>query len=486
MRHPRAQSSCDDGMVLPLTLVGTILISVITLAITTYVTADLRYSTIVEGRADRLAAADGGMRFAVEKLRNFQTLCTTGVAVDETGFDTIFPPRINGADTVVTCRRVGTPISDVQGWGVVITGEGVPMSEKILITSGGGRSDASVKTFSGPFYVADPARLDINAAMTIKDGDLWYTSSNCDVRPTVPPLITFDPSFLRGPQCVTFDWLRETGQAGLFRPPATPPPPVSPVNPEYVDTPTCRVFSPGKYTALTLDNRRTNYFKAGAYYFEDVAIVLRGQSLIAGFPGSGGDGPKVDNVGCITEQQHDRSTAAPGVEGATFYLGGSSRIEVLNNAQLEIFRRMASGTGVPGDTFVSIYALGTSGTGWKASSLTWDQLVLDTQEGATNDIAIHGLLWAPLAGAKLGNITQAANGQLLGGIVIGRLDAQGSASASAFLIGVETNPIDTRLLLTSTATRDGCSTRIRAVVQFRPDTGDLAVNSWRVVDQVCD
>ena len=82
----------------------------------------------------------------------------------------------------------------------------------------------------------------------------------------------------------------------------------------------------------------------------------------------------------------------------------------------------------------------------------------------------------------LGNITNAANGQLLGGIVIANLDTQASASASAFLIGIETNPSDTKLLLISTSTLNDRSTTIRAVVQFRPDSGELAVNSWRVVN----
>ena len=35
----------------------------------------------------------------------------------------------------------------------------------------------------------------------------------------------------------------------------------------------------------------------------------------------------------------------------------------------------------------------------------------------------------------------------------------------------------------ASATLNGCTTKARAVVQFRPDTGDLAVNSWRVADQ---
>jgi hypothetical protein len=64
--------------------------------------------------------------------------------------------------------------------------------------------------------------------------------------------------------------------------------------------------------------------------------------------------------------------------------------------------------------------------------------------------------------------------------VVAMLDTQASASATAFAIGIETNPIDVRLLLISTATKDDRSTSIRAVVQFRPDSGELAVNSWRV------
>ncbi|CAB4543883.1 MAG: hypothetical protein ACK5CE_15820 [Actinomycetes bacterium] len=35
-------------------------------------------------------------------------------------------------------------------------------------------------------------------------------------------------------------------------------------------------------------------------------------------------------------------------------------------------------------------------------------------------------------------------------------------------------------LRTTPATGDGRTTSIRAVVQHRPDSGELAVNSWRV------
>lgn len=462
----------DEGMVLPLVFVGTILVSVITVGVASYVATDLRYSNVVEDRADRLAAADGGLRFGIEKLRNFQTLCTTAAGTGS-GVTEVFPPLINGADTRVTCQQVGTPISDIQGWGVVITGEGVPVGESLFITNGAGQSD-NVKTFSGPVYISDPTRLDFNALMKIKDGDLWYSAADCDSPPVIPELaegsLTFDPAFFRGPQCVSMEW-----DAGLFDPPTVPDPPTSPLNPGFTDVGACRVFSPGKYTSLTLGTN--NYFKAGAYYLEDVTVRLQNRSLTAGFPSLAGDAKKIENAACNAAQDADRASVANGESGATFYLGGTSKFDVENNAGLEIFRRLV------GETYLAVYTLPMAGAGFIASSLDWSSWILETQSGSTNDVAIHGLVWAPKSAASLGNITQAANGQLLGGIVVALLDTQASASASAFLIGIESNPVDVRLLLTSSATLEGCSTVIKAVVQFRPDTGDLAVNSWRVTER---
>lgn len=463
----------DEGGVLPLTIVGTFVVAAIVTGVATYVSADLRYAKVVEERADRLAAADGGLRYGIEKLRNFQTLCTTK-AGSGGGNTTVFPPIINGASTKVTCSRIGTLISDVQGWGVVVTGYGVPDGTPYFTTKGAGGSD-NVKTFSGPVYVKDPTRIDLQSNMLMKDGDLWYTAGNCDAPPSIPEInsgqLMFEPDFFRGPQCTTLNWNQ------MFDPPTgvTPPSGLS-TNPAYVDTASCRVFSPGKYTSLNLGNN--NYFKAGAYYFDDVTITLQGKSLIAGFPGGQGDSPKLDNSACAAEQQLDKNTtlANGGIGGAVFYMGGTSNIQVRNNAGLEIFRRRVN------ETSMSIVTVSTNSGGWDDSDLGYNDLLLETQSGNTSDVAIHGLVWAPKAKVSLGNVTNAANGQILGGIVIANLDTQASASASSFLIGIETNPTDGKLLLISTATLNGRNTIIRAVVQYRPDSGDLAVNSWRVVN----
>src|SRR5437868_1993291 len=129
----RSGRPADEGAILPLVMVGSFLIATIVAAVATYVSADLRYGRVVEERADRLAAADGGLPYGVEKLRNFQTLCTTK-AGSGGGNTTVFPPIINGATTQVTCQRIGQLISDVQGWGVVVTGEGVPAGTPYFTT----------------------------------------------------------------------------------------------------------------------------------------------------------------------------------------------------------------------------------------------------------------------------------------------------------------------------------------------------------------
>ncbi len=467
--RPTRQTN-DDGSILPLVMVGSFLVASIVAGVATYVSADLRYAKVVEERADRLAAADGGLRYGVEKLRNFQTLCTTK-AGGGGGNTTVFPPVINGATTTVTCQRIGTLISDVQGWGVVVTGQGVPLGNPYFTTKGAGGSD-NVKTFSGPVYIKDPTRISLQSNMLLKDGDLWYTKSTCDTNAVIPEVdsgqLMFEPDFFRGPQCTPLDW------TNMFSPPtgATPPGSIADA-PPFVDTATCRVFSPGEYDGA-LPLAQNNYFKAGIYYFEDSPIVLANQVLIAGFPGGQGDAPKLDNSACAAEQQLDKNGGGAG--GATFYLGGSSYIEVRNQAGIEIFRRKVN------ETALSIVTVSSNSGGYKASTKGWNDLLIETKSGSTSDVAIHGLVWAPLSKVSLGNVTNAANGQLLGGIVIANLDTQASASASSFLIGIETNPTDGKLLIISTATANGSSTTIRAVVQFRPDSGELAINSWRVVN----
>ena len=64
VRHPAR----DRGGILVLTLVITVVIFGVVMAAASFATVGLRYGRVVESRADRLAAADGGMRYAVGLL----------------------------------------------------------------------------------------------------------------------------------------------------------------------------------------------------------------------------------------------------------------------------------------------------------------------------------------------------------------------------------------------------------------------------------
>lgn len=487
MRTPTTDpQNCDRdrGIMLPMVLVATVVFTIIGVAIAGLVTTGLRYGNVVEERADRLAAADGGLRYGVERLRNMEDLCSTGLG-GSGGYTTIFPPTINGAATSVTCRRVGKDISDVQGWGVVITGSNVPGGQDIFLLNGSATTDT--KSLRGPVYIADPHRLGFNAVLVIEDGDMWYTQPSCDPPAVIPEMassdLLFEPSFLRGPQCSTKPWNQ------MFTPPSaqTPTTAALQVPSAFDDTsfPGCRVFSPGRYSGaipLTSDD----YFRSGDYYFENVDFTLAHKNVVFGFPSGSGDTPRITQSGaCQDAMLYDQTTSGDR-GGATIWAGGNTHFEVGTQAELEIFRRQQS------EAYISLWALDVNGIGSngvsfipsihsykKAPSVDW---ILETAGGNTNDVAFHGLLWAPHSKVRLGNVTNAAVGQLIGGVVIAQLDAQASNSASAFAIGVEGTPIETHFLLESTATKDGDSTTIRAVVQYRPDSRQLAVNSWRVAD----
>ncbi len=481
---PSRKHNRDHGGILPLVLVATVVFTMVGVAVANLVTTGLRYGTVVEDRADRLAAADGGLRYGVERLRNMEDLCSTGLGTGG-GYTTIFPPMINGAATTVTCRRVGNDISDVQGWGVVITGSNVPGGQDIFLLNGSATTDT--KSLRGPVYVADSQRLGFNAKLVIEDGDMWYTKASCDPPAVIPetlgasPSLIFQPSFLRGPQCGTKPWNE------LFTAPSAQTPTTAALQVpnafDDVSFPGCRVFSPGRYSGvipLTSDA----YFRSGDYYFENVDFTLTHKNVAFGFPSGSGDTPRISqSAACQNAMLYDQTTSGER-GGATIWAGGTTKFVVGTQAELEIFRRQQS------EAYISLWALDVNGVGSngvpfipsihsykKAPSVDW---MLRTAGGNTNDVAFHGLFWAPHSKVQLGNVTNAAVGQLIGGVVIAQLDAQASNSAQAFAIGVEGTPIETHFLLESTAVKDGRSTTIRAVVQYRPDGRQLAVNSWRV------
>lgn len=465
--HSRRQS--DQGFVLPLTLVMTIVIAAVILAVATYVTSGLRYSRVVEDRADRLAAADGGLRYAIERLQNsayagcLSKLGNTGYTID-------FPVQINNSDVKVTCTKGSSGIGDIKAWAIIVTGQGVPPGQWLLQSQSGGGTQ---KLLGGPVWVTDPSRTDLSAPVTVEDGDVWYYRADCaNPNLTLSPNLSFTPNY-RGTICVPQPWdqVFTAPTAGAITPIGdtanTNPAPV-------VDANGCTVFKPGRYTIPPIFGTNT-YLQSGNYYFENVKLDIQSAIVTAGWADfyRYGDKQMIPNFPCNAASAADAASGS--APGATFYMGGSSVIEIGNQGSLEILRRLQ------GDDLVSVQAMSSSSADYIASTLQYNDNIVYTKSGNNTDLALHGLLWAPLAQIEFGNVTNAANGQLLGGAALARMVLEASASASAFVIRIESSPIDFELQVDAVATKQGVSTTMRAIVEV-DDQGTTAVNSVRIVD----
>ena len=494
-------SASDRGAILPIILVVVLVLSLTVIGITNYVAADLRYARVTMNRADRLAAADAAMNYAVDQLKLRNASCLLG------GTSRPLPglsAPINGASTNVNCLRVGGGIGDIQAWAAVITGVGAGNS--YLLSSQSGNSKE--KILGGPVYMSrvTNASFAFGPDVKIKDGPLYYTDPGCGT-PTATPVtaaslptqLIFEPSLIYGPQCATQDWTYKTVGAD----PVAPDLSVSaslPLNPPSTLDGSCQVFSPGVYDTPDdlLPALGSNvYFKSGDYYFLNVQMIIKGSTVTAGFPDpSIVAALEVANSPCSNAIATDPNRVFPNL-GTTFYFGGSTSLTIGAAGSLEIMPRPH---GTSHENYVSIHALcsttasatkdgcdQTGGPSGVPSTLTATgaQAIVYTQPGTNKQLVAHGLVYAPTGRLEFGNATNTAEQKIMGGLVVARLVLQSSASAQNFEIAVATSPIDVTVLLTATATKSGTTT-IRAVVDYRPyeDNLDarLAISSWRVVD----
>jgi hypothetical protein len=486
----------DRGAVLILVLAVAIVLSLVMLGLANFVAADLRYAQAVDGTNKRLAAAEGGIEYAVDRLQLDQTLCATDAAttaVSLTGssaapLGTSVPGAPNGIDTTVTCERLDGGIADVAGWAVVIANDGsTAPSDQIRVDM----DDAAVIT--GPVFLPDPSRTTMNeddSRVRVVDGDLWYTRTDCDPPPfsntaLAGAEIDISPAAARGGICST----RRSGEA------FSEPDVALPTNiagdtdgDDIVDLDidadnmvdgvvvgTCLVFSPGRYTMVPDIGPATDvYFRSGEYHFDfgDVEWLIAEENVWAGYPESpGGLG------NCNDAAADDLAVGlAGGRPGATFYFDHNSRLRLGGGGRLEIFPR------VQGNHIVSIQALSTSTTGNTRS-------LFRTIDTGPIDLVLHGLVWAPNGRVTFENDSSESTQRLLGGVVAERLwilRADTSGSPPRFEIRPASSAVDTQILLTSTAAFDGGSTTVDAVVQYRPQATDIAervaVISFRVRD----
>lgn len=524
----------DQGAVLPIVLIIVVVLGVVVGAIAQYATTSLSYARVTEERAYRLTASDSALRNAVDQIRAGAAECLfTGLPVDLPATATQF----NGVSASVTCSSLNGGLDAQQLWAVVVTGEGLTAAQDLLTTSGGSND----KTIEGRVWISrvDASALSIGASHVVEilNGPLVYFDSTnpCTSIPAASLAgdIVFTPSIIHRPICTTVPW---TDQPSFDDTPISTDIPAMLGNPAFLNPPadtttypSCQVFSPGIYTTMPVVTSDT-YFQTGDYYLETIlpaANTLDFQNVNAR---AGAINPM---IGTVPEIDMSASPCAPAITadsggaggryGATFYLGGDSRIAVDNNASLEIMPRGQFGVdtteagSVSRGAYVSIQSIcdplahvDLSGDSWcdtadltdtpvvglLASSLPpfvpasgpgSDADIVYTAAGANKELVTHGLIYVPTGQVRFANAAAPMTDvRILGGVASARLDIQVEPSATNFRIGVDTLPIDVDLLLTSTATLDGNTTDMQAVVIYEPTepvATRIDVENWRVCAQ---
>jgi Tfp pilus assembly protein PilX len=464
MRHNTPPSphrrSRDAGNVLPLVLIISVVLSVTVIGLANYVATGLRYGSVVEGRADRLAAADGGMRYAVERLRSGASrICATA------GGDTIDPPDINGATVTVTCSQTGSGFDDIAGWALILTGEGAPPTAP-LIESLGAASDNGKKFVGGPVYMN---RLNFNtpAQLEFQHSQLLYTGTDCSTTPSIPANVTFDSESL-GLACTTRPWSQDATPTGLFSEPNIGVLPTN-MNPASFPVDSCKVFVPGHYTVAPVLGSN-NYFRSGNYIFDGFNLEIKNATVTAGYrAGDGSDGATqfITNTACNSARNDDLGKGVT-TAGVTFYLQNGASFEIQGNGEFEVMRRKQ------GKSYVGVHVLD--------NSYNYDDSVILQGEGKNKDMVMHGLIWAPQARVTFSNVANVANGQILGGAVLSNVSLQAAANTVGFIIAVEPSDLHGKLQLDSVAELNGKTTTIRSIVDYRATNSYTAVTSWRVID----
>jgi hypothetical protein len=461
----------DTGSVLPLVLVCIVVITTVTIAVANYTTAGLRYGQVVERRADRLAAADGGLRYAIQKM--------TKVGHHECPL--IDPPDVNGAEVKLTCQPVGAGFDDTAGYALILTGEELPPGTALMSAQGGASTE---KRISGLVYM-NRLTYDLQSPVRFENGQLQYSGPS-GVCPSSPVIDngSHDPAYIEfgddhfGVVCTTQPWSRaasptddpstpDRNEQGKFSAPAIGTVPAV-VDPPWSPVGSCRVFVPGHYTVAP-ELGAYNYFQSGNYQFDGFTLSIGNAKVTAGkvLDGNGGT-QAIPNTTCDAAIQGDTITNVTEA-GVTFYLRNGAKFEVNQNGTLEILRRKQ------GKTYVSIHVLD--------DSLTSSDDVILQGPGSNKDMAMHGMVWAPQARITFSNVANTAEAQLLGGGVLSNVKVDAAAGTSGLVISVEPSDITGLLQLDSTATTsDGRSTTIRSVVDYRPSTKYAAATSWRVLD----
>ena len=341
----------------------------------------------------------------------------------------------------LTCERTNPNFAAVAGWSVIVTNGSQPDAIKVNVDK-----DRSIL---GPMYVSNLGNIDLSSASRLfsSDGDLWYQDGTCAsplAAGVLSSRVVLTAPLARGPMCTTAPW-----SAIVSAPPVPNLNLLAPGDRFGLPGP-CIVFVPGHYTQVpVIPDNATVYFQSGDYWFDNFGewLIEDNVHVSAGHPGS----VTVPSDACDDARSADPN--AGGI-GATFYLGGDSRIRLDDRGSLEMFARQQ------GNFFVNIQALSAADGYAPASNPGADRSLVRTRPVNSVHLVVRGLVWSPTSRIVFDNPHLFSTvHQLLGGVVTYQLwigdTAAGGPTSAPDVVQPATGATDAMIRLRSTSTRTG-------------------------------
>lgn len=522
----------DQGAVLVLALVMLVIGGIISAGLLTYAAGVLKAAPVVRTRTIGAEGVKSATRMAVTLQRDYGP---KGCFAPSATWN------LNGAEVAVTCTTLQTYTSGSGRYGLILTSN-VSSDWNVSGTGSSPLKDIDGNVFLNAGRV-DTMTTDLlvrNADITLSGyasastPAARYSAGGSAVDcsdPGLVPAATFPsaPSGLTGEtythtmSCTADPWWTRAGDN---------PSGTSWTYPKLAALPTferpgsqaalgaCTLYYPGRYygsTPLVLDGGQ-HYFASGVYYFERPIIITNGAQVVAGEGRYAGCAFDADAAFAPTAPRSHEITG----KGATFVLGADATLTV-ENASLRMNRRVSTATTrgsegvsirsvsfgvatpdveIPADVVqladastvpAAAHTIRPSATGpaigYRASTLNprSSSPILDVRLNgaapASNRVLLDGYVFVPNAPVRVQSNTNQYELRMTGGLVAARFELGLSnlpaGGASAYTVGVVTEPIQRKVQLRATTAVNGKTMSSTAVLEVHADRS-YAINSWTI------
>ena len=272
----------DEGAVLPLILVLTIVAALVVLPVMSYTLTVLRSNKVVSERTKDLEAVKGGLRVALAELTDVFNTCDSTA-----GTDLAMDPVVNGMTVDNRCALVEEigPL-EALGYEVPTGAVALQLGASVPITFSG------TTAASGPVppYPVSPDRADWwsgQESVAAAAGTIWM--------PRLPRVASVD----RAP--IPFDMPAGFG---------------------------CKVFLPGRYDDPITISTGQVYFASGVYSFSEPVTIEGDADVVVGYGLEDFGTGCADDIQIATNVLGEPGTFAIDGGGATWVFGGNGRLVV--------------------------------------------------------------------------------------------------------------------------------------------------------------